>query len=239
MTVLADIVAITTRPETGEAILRVRDHGYKVLGGAALHDLVDRGRLGRTGEGRESRVIVLDPSPVAEPSLEYGLTRVRKHPEQWPRNAVLRLGGGTKLRDGIYGGLATEGVLGPRQRSGVFGKRYPVLDPRHRDDLLRRLRATLVDDREPDATTRRLAALLAVGDGDTGPLLDIVVDRPGETAPEDGPARREAKKHAKRRGMELAKDDWIALTTLRAIELPQQIVKTTAMFGIAEAAIPK
>ena len=238
MTVLADIVSIMTRPGTGESIVRVRDHGYKVLGGAALHDLVDRGRLGRTGEGRKSRVVVLDPSPVAEPSLEYGLARVRNHPEQWPRNAVLRLGGGTKLRDGIYGGLVAEGVLGPLQSSGMCGKRYPVLDPRHRDDLLGRLRATLVDGGEPDETIRRLAALLAVGDGDTGPLLDIVLDSP-VAAPEGGPARRELKERAKRRGMELAKDDWIALTTLRAIELPQQIVRTTAMFGIADAAIPK
>lgn len=239
MTLLADIVSITTHPDTGKAIVRVRDHGYKVLGGAALHDLVDRGRLGRTGEGRKSRVVVLDPSPVPEPSLEYGLARVREHAEQWPRNAVLRLGGGTKLRDGIYGGLVTEGVLGPRRKAGLFGARYPVLDPRHRDDLLARLHRTLVDGMEPDEITRRLAALLAVGDGDTGPLLGIVLDRPGARMPENGPARREVEKRVKQRGMELAKEDWIALTTLRAIELPQQIVKTTAIFGIVDASIPR
>lgn len=239
MTTLADLVSITTEPDTGESILTVRSHGYKLLGGAALYDLVDRGRLGRTGEGRASRVMLLDPSPVAEPSLEYGLSRTRGHPEQWPRNAVLRLGGGTKLRDGIYGGLGAEGVLGPLEKSGLFTKRYRVLDLRHRDLLIGLLHAALLDDAQPDESTRRLAALLTVGDDDTGPLLDIILDWPSAGPPPTGSARQAAKKQAEARGMEIAKLDWIALTTLRAIQLPQQIVKTTAWFGIADAAIPK
>ncbi|MFD1718404.1 GOLPH3/VPS74 family protein [Georgenia deserti] len=240
MTALADLACLTTAPETGAPILTVRRHGYKLLGGAALYDLVDRGKLGRTGEGRASRVVVLDPSPVPEPSLEYGLARVRGHGEQWPRNAVLRLGGGVKLREGIYGGLAAEGVLGRRERAGLFSPdRYRVLDVPRRDNIIGHLHAALLEGYEPHPATRRLAALLTVGDPHAGPLLDIVLDWPGSGQRLSGSARSTARKHATASGMEMAKHDWIALTTLRAILLPQQIAQASAVFGIADTAIPK
>lgn len=118
MTTLADFTVATIRPQTGEEVLRVRRHGYKLLGAAALYDLLDRGRLGRTGEGIGSRVVLLDPSPVPEPSLEHALSNVRRYREQYPRNAILRMGGGLWLREGIHGGLAKERVLGPRRGPG-------------------------------------------------------------------------------------------------------------------------
>lgn len=240
MTVLADLVSITTRPDTGAPILKVRSHGYKLLGGAILYDLVDRGRLGRTGEGNKSRVVLLDPAPVPEPSLEYGLARVRRHREQWPRNAVLRLGGGIKLRDGIYGGLVTEGVLGPKETTGRFtAPRHRVLDPGHRDELLRRLQAALLGGQPSDRTTRRLAALLAIADQDSGPLLDIVLDGPGDSAPPSGAARQELRARATERSREMIRSDWIALSVLRAVKLPQELAKAGSMMGLADSFIPR
>lgn len=240
MTTLADLTITTLRPETGKEILPVRAHGYKLLGAAALYDLLDRGRLGLTGEGRRSRVVVLDPTPVAEPSLEHALANVRKHREQSPRNALLRLGGGIDLRKGLHGGLVAEGVLGPRERSGVFGSRYRVLVPQRREDLVARLHAMLLGGHAPDESTRRVAALLTVGEvQDTGHLLDAVLDWPGMGPPPIGRDRAGARKWAIDVGMAAVREDWVALTALRAIALPQQLAAIGATFGIAQAAIPE
>ena len=240
MTTLADVTITTLRPGTGEEVLRVRGHGYKLLGAAALYDLLDRGRLGRTGEGRASRVVLLDPTPVPEPSLEHTLANVRKHREQRPGNAILRLGGGIDLRTGIHGGLAAEGVLGPRERSGLFGSRYPVLDLRRRDDLVARLHAMLLGGRAPDEATRRVAALLTVGEVEgTGHLLDIVLDWPGMGPPQTGRDRDGARAWAVDVGMAAVREDWVALTALRSITLPKQLAAAGAAFGIAQAAIPE
>lgn len=238
MTTLADLVSITTDPGTGAEILTVRQHGYKLLGGAALYDLVDRRRLGREGEGNATRVVVLDASPVPEPSLEYGMRRVRRHARQRPRNAVLRLGGGVRLRGGIHGGLVTEGVLGPSERSGLFSPpRHRVLDPARREALIAGLGATMLGGSRPDETTRRLAGLLAVADGDSGPLLGIVLD--AACVPVSGPARNDAARRAMARCMDIVRTDWIALTTLRAVKLPQQLAAIGGALGLADAMIPR
>lgn len=115
MTTLADFVVITTGPEDGKAILTVRHYGYLLLGGAVLYDLIDRGSLGLSGQGGSERAVVCNPASVPEPSLEYYLASVRDKNEQRPHHAVQRLGGGLKLREGIYGGLVQEGVLSPLQ----------------------------------------------------------------------------------------------------------------------------
>lgn len=239
MTLLADIVVITTNPGSGEPILYVRNSGYKILGGAALYELIDRGKLGLAGEGRGTRVVVLDPTPVPEPSLEYGFATARKHEKQLPRNAVLRLAGGFHLYDGIYGGLAQEGVLGRDQKSGPFSPhRFQVLHPARRDALIDGLRAVLLGGQAPDEHLRRLAALLVVADDHAGPLLDIVIDRHIAVGAMPASERRPAKEFAARRALELAKGDWIAATTLQAILLPLQIETSAAAIALASAMIP-
>lgn len=166
---------------------------------------------------------------------------MRRYREQYPRNAILRMGGGLWLREGIHGGLAKERVLGPPERSGLFGgNRYQVLDPRHRDELVGRLHAMLLGGRVPDEATRRVAALLTVGEVEgTGRVLDIVLDRPGAGPPPTGADRDGARKHAVAVGMAAVREDWVALTALRAITLPKQLVAVGAAFGIAQAAIPE
>lgn len=237
MTTLADLVAVTTSPQDASRVLTVRVDGYKLLGAAALYDLLDRGRLGRTGEGRGSRVVLLDPSPVTEPSLEYGLARVRDHAEQRPRNAVLRLASGTKAVEGVYGGLVDEGILGPGEKRGRFSsRRYPLRDTPRRDDLLDGLARTLLDGAPPDEPVRRLAALLAVGHDDAGRVLDPVLD--GAGVPASGSARRGAARRASATGMELVKADWVALTALASIQVPKRLSRTAVTLGIAEALIP-
>ena len=239
MTTLADVVVATLDPYSGKEILPVRRHGYKLLGAAALHDLLERGRLGRTGEGNRSRVVLLDPSAVPEPSLEGCLDTVRGHREQAPHNALLRLGGGIRLRERIHGGLATEGVIGPRERAGLLGSRYRVRGPDHQYALIGRLHAMLLGGRRPDEATRRLAALLTVGDTlDVGHLLDIVLDWPGAGAPPTGRDRTAARERAVEVGRAAIRDDWVALTAVRAITLPRQLAAVGATLGVAAAAIP-
>ena len=240
MTTLADLVVATLDPYTGKEILPVRRHGYKLLGAAALHDLLDRGRLGRTGEGIRSRVVLLDPSAIPEPSLEGCLDTVRGHREQRPCNAILRLGGGTKLRERIHGGLAAEGVIGPREKAGFLGSRYRVLDPGHQYALIGRLHAMLLGGRAADESTRRIAALLTVGDTlDVGHLLDIVLDWPGAGPAPTGADRAAARERAVEVGRAAIREDWVALTAVRAITLPRQIAAVGAALGVVDAAIPQ
>jgi len=240
MTTLADVVVATLDPYSGEEILPVRRHGFKLLGAAALHDLLERGRLGRTGEGNRSRVVLLDPSPVAEPSLERCLDAVRGHREQTPRNAILRLGGGVKLRERIHDGLAAEGVIGPREKAGLLGSRYRVQHPDHQHALVGRLHAMLLGGRTPDEPTRRLAALLTVGETlEVGHLLDIVLDWPGAGTPLTGSDRGAARERAVEVGRAAIAQDWVALTAVRAITLPRQLTRVGALLGVAEAAIPE
>lgn len=226
MTTLSDLVLVTLDPRTGNSVLKVRSHGYKLLGGAALYDLTDRRRLRLEGRDASSHVVVSDPSPVPKPSLEFALGRMRRHDRQLPRNAVLRLCSGTKTRSGIYGGLVTEGVIAPWPGE-TRRYRFRVVDLQRREQLIAALHAALLGGRPCAEPVRRLAGLLVAGDGATffpgqaGELMDIVVSWPGAGQIPGTDERRRLRETAVNRAKALAGGDWIAEITAYSIALPE------------------
>ncbi|MCX6405907.1 MAG: GPP34 family phosphoprotein [Propionibacteriales bacterium] len=212
MTVAKDLLLVATDPRTGRVRLATTAT-EPALGGAALIDLVLLGRLRLVGAGRKARVEVVDRTPVADPSLQAAFARVWQQGRLTPKSTISRLG--RRQRKVLLADLETAGAL--RRQRRLLLERYDVGDPVHRDDLVARLRAVLLQQQPADETTGPLVGLLlAIGH------LGIVVDR------------RDVKA-AKARAKVVAEGDWASDGVRQVIQDAQNamtaVIGTSAVLG--------
>ncbi len=215
MTVAENLLLLAIDPESGK--IRIGStQSDPVLGGAALIELVNRGRLALEGEGRKARVVVADPAPVDDPPLEAALARIRQRGRQAPKSAVTRLG--KKYRGAALEQMQREGDV-RRLEQRVLGfpvERYEIVDGARRGDLLGRVDAVLLRDQPADEETGPLVGLLLAAD-----LLGLVVTRAD---------RRQARARAK----VVAEGAWASDGVRSAIASAQAAM--TAAIGAAAAA---
>ncbi|ALX03347.1 GOLPH3/VPS74 family protein [Aeromicrobium erythreum] len=212
MTVAKDLLLVATDPRTGRVRLATTAT-EPALGGAALIDLVLLGRLRLVGAGRKTRVEVVDRTPVADPPLQAAFARVWQQGRLTPKNTISRLG--RRQRKVLLADLEAAGAL--RRQRRLLLERYDVGDPVHRDDLVTRLRAVLLQEQPADETTGPLVGLLLA----TG-HLGIVVDR------------RDVKA-AKARAKVVAEGDWASDGVRQVIQDAQNamtaVIGTSAVLG--------
>jgi hypothetical protein len=212
MTVAKDLLLVATDPRTGRVRLATTAT-EPALGGAALIDLVLLGRLRLVGAGRKARVEVVDRTPVADPPLQAAFARVWQQGRLTPKNTISRLG--RRQRKVLLADLEAAGAL--RRQRRLLLERYDVGDPVHRDDLVTRLRAVLLQEQPADETTGPLVGLLLA----TG-HLGIVVDR------------RDVKA-AKARAKVVAEGDWASDGVRQVIQDAQNamtaVIGTSAVLG--------
>ncbi|MEH3067650.1 MAG: GPP34 family phosphoprotein [Aeromicrobium erythreum] len=212
MTVAKDLLLVATDPRTGRVRLATTAT-EPALGGAALVDLVLLRRLRLVGAGRKARVEVVDRTPVADPPLQAAFARVWQQGRLTPKNTISRLG--RRQRKVLLADLEAAGAL--RRQRRLLLERYDVGDPVHRDDLVTRLRAVLLQEQPADETTGPLVGLLLA----TG-HLGIVVDR------------RDVKA-AKARAKVVAEGDWASDGVRQVIQDAQNamtaVIGTSAVLG--------
>ena len=199
---------MVTDPTSGKARIGSM-YTDAVLGGGILFDLVASGRLALDGEGRKARVVVVDRSPVLDPAIEQAFAQIRSKGRQSPQNVVTKLG--RKSKQHLYASLATKGVVQPttKKRMGLFpSTRYTILDTVRRDDLLVRVRASLLHDQPADAESGPLIGLLSAAD-----LTKLMVDKP-------------ERKQAKARAKVISEGDWASEGVRKAIQAAQSAIST-------------
>ena len=217
MSTAGDLLLLTTDPTSGKSTIGSMESDA-VLGGAMLYDLVELGRLALEGKDKKARVAVADRAPVPDPALEAAFARVRDRKPAKAQNIVTRLG--KHGQKNLYSALAAEGSVRARDKKlfGIFPlTRHDVLAKVRRDDLLRRIRASLLQGQPPDDETGPLIGLLSAGN-----LVKFVVDRPD-------------RKRAKKRAAEIAEGDW-ASESVRAAIRAANAAMTAAIAASAAAA---
>ena len=218
MTTAEDLLLIVTDPLTGKPQLDSMK-ADPVIGGAHLLDLVAAGRLALEGEGRKARVVVVSHAPVGDPLLEQAFTRVRNRGRQTPQNAVTRLG--KHGRKNAYAALVAKGQMRvrPAKVLGIFAvSRHEIVDTARRNDLVNRVRASLLHDQPADAETGPLIGLLSAGD-----LTKLLVDKPD-------------RKRAKARAKVIADGDWASEGVRKAIQAAQSAVTAGIVAATAASA---
>jgi Golgi phosphoprotein 3 (GPP34) len=127
------------------------------LGGALLTELA----LGGYVEVDDARVTAHGGRSCPEhPALAAALAEIEATPRR-AKACVAKLAKGARRR--LLAALVERGVLRAEARRvlGVFpGRRFPVADPKPREEALARLRASVVDGAEPDERTAALAGLI-------------------------------------------------------------------------------
>jgi len=219
MTTAEDLLLIVTDPQTGKAQLDSMK-ADPVVGGAHLLDLVAAGRLSLDGPGRRARVVVASHTPVGDPVLDQAFARVRNRGRQTPQNAVTRLG--KQGRKHVYAALVAKRQMQQRpvKALGMFPlSRYDVIDSARRNDLVNRVRASLLHDQPADAETGPLIGLLAAAD-----LTKLLVDKS---------ERRLAKQRAK----VIAEGDWASEGVRKAIQAAQSAVTAGIMVAATAGAV--
>ncbi|AXT86637.1 hypothetical protein C6I20_16665 [Aeromicrobium sp. A1-2] len=217
MSTAEDVLLIVTDPSSGKPGLDSMKV-EAVLGGAHLMDLVTSGHLGLEGKGRKARVVVTRAAPVADPILAAAFARVQNRRRQAPQNVVSRLG--KQGRKTVYAALIADGRLArrPAKALGIFPlTRYDVIDTARRDDLLNRIRASLLHDQPADSETGPVIGLLAAAD-----LTRLLVDKSD---------RRLAKARAK----VIAEGDWASEGVRQAIQAAQTVLNIAMITASATA----
>ncbi len=218
MSTAEDFLLIATDPLSGKPLI-ASPQADPVFGGAFMLDLVTAGRLTVEGEGRKARVVVVDHAPVDDELIEQAFHRIRNKGRQKPQTAVTRLGkNGRKL---VYESLAAKGVVRPRQAKalGIFTlTRHDVIDTARRNDLLTRIRSSLLHHLPIDAETGPLIGLLAASD-----MVKVFVDKPD-------------RKVAKARAKVLAEGDWATEGVRKAIQAAQAAVTAGVVAATSAAA---
>ena len=206
MSTAEDLLLIVTDPLSGKPRLDSMK-ADPVLGGAHLLDLVAAGHLALDGQGRKARVVVTSHAPVGDPVLEEAFARVRNRGRQTPQNTVMKLG--KQGRRHVYAALVAKGQMRtrPAKALGIFQlSRHEVVDSARRDDLINRVRASLLHSQPADAETGPLIGLLSAAD-----LTKLLVDKP-------------ERKLAKARAKVIAEGDWASDGVRKAIQAAQSAV---------------
>ncbi|KQV74980.1 hypothetical protein ASC61_08205 [Aeromicrobium sp. Root344] len=218
MTTAEDLLLIVTDPGSGKAQLDSMK-ADPVIGGAHLLDLVTAGRLSLDGQGRRARVVVSSHTPVGDPVLDQAFARIRNRGRQTPQNAVTRLG--KQGRKHVYAALVAKRQMQqrPAKALGIFPlSRYDVVDTARRNDLVNRVRASLLHDQPADAETGPLIGLLAAAD-----LTKLLVDK-------------SERKLAKQRAKVIAEGDWASEGVRKAIQAAQSAVTAGIMVAATAGA---
>lgn len=151
--VLLTLFQPTSHTIAGENIL------FYVLGAAVLADLSQEGRLSVT-EGRLSTTLEAAGEPPADPLLEPAWSYIATKPRdvQTVLAAV-----GPELRAPVLERLVARGDLReePHRTLGIFPTTRLVRGSDRRDELMRRVKAVLLDGQEPDARTATIIALIS------------------------------------------------------------------------------
>lgn len=217
MSTVADLVLVTTDSRTGRSAIG-SFAADAVLGGAILVDLVETGRLRLEGEGRHTKVAVIDERPSDDPVLEAAFAQIRGKRHRNPQTAVTKLG--KHARNRTYEHLTAIGAVRatPSRVLGIFPvTRYGIVQSAHRKDLLARISGSLLHHRPVDPQTGPLISLLAAAD-----LLKVAVDK-------------QDLKRAKTRAKHIAAEDWAGESVRKAIEASQAVLVATVV-GTAAAA---
>ncbi|MCW2800675.1 MAG: hypothetical protein JWQ70_2147 [Aeromicrobium sp.] len=212
MSTAEDFLLIATDPESGKTMFGA-PQSDPVLGGAFLLDLVATGRLTLEGKDRKARVVVADRAPVDNPVVALAFARVVNKGRLTPQKSISTMGKQSKKV--VYDALLASGTLRrrPAKALGIFPlTRYDFVDASRRDDLLARIRASLLYDQPADAETGPLIGLLSAAD-----LTKIIVDKPD-------------RKRAKARAKVLADGDWATEAVRKAVKAAQ-----AAMSGVIAA----
>lgn len=216
MTTAEDFLLVMTDPTTGKPMMGSAETDA-LFGGAFLFDLVAAGRLALEGEGRKARVAITSQAPVDDPVLQAAFMRLHGRKPQSPQNAVTRLGRKGRVR--TYEALVRKGAVRTRDEKvlGLFAlTRHDVVDTVRRDDLVRRIRASLLTEQPADAETGPVIGLLSAAD-----LTKKLVDRSD---------RRQAKARAK----VVAEGDWASEGVRKAIQAAQSAM-TAAVIAASVA----
>lgn len=154
----AEILLLALDDEKGTVGAGVSCTLDTALAGAQLLDLV----MARRITIEDKRVFVLDDSPLDDPVLNAGLTRILR--ESKPKRAesmIPKLAKG--LRKRLLAQLVEKGIVCEEERE-IFGfipkKRYPEVNGVVEDDLRRRVRNVVLAELEPDERTAALAAVI-------------------------------------------------------------------------------
>ncbi len=218
MSIAEDFLLIATDPVSGKPLI-ASPQADPVFGGAFLLDLVAAGRVTVDGEGRKARVVVSNHAPVHDDLTEQAFARIRNKGRLKPQTAVTRLGkNGRKL---VYESLADKGAVRPRPAKalGLFPlTRHDVIDTARRNDLLTRIRSSLLHQLPIDAETGPLIGLLAASD-----MVKVFVDKPD-------------RKVAKARAKVLAEGDWATEGVRKAIQAAQAAVTAGIVAATSAAA---
>ncbi len=218
MTTGEDFLLIATDPESGKPLIG-SPQADPVFGGAFLLGLVAAGRVTLEGEGRKARVAIVDHAPVADPLTEQAFARIRNRGLQKPQSTVTRLGkNGRKL---LYTSLVSKGTMRsrPAKALGIFPlTRHDIIDTARRDDLLARIRSSLLHDQPVDSETGPLIGLLSAAD-----MVKIVVDKPDRKA-------------ARARAKVLADGDWASEGVRKAIQAAQAAITASIVAASTAAA---
>jgi Golgi phosphoprotein 3 len=134
-----------------------------VLAGAVLMDLLLTDRL-RFADGK---LAVADASPTGDAVLDDALTKLERSAKpRSPQHWVNRLAG-DHLRDRVIDELVQRQIVRREEHHilGIFpANRFPTEDPTPEQAVRARLRAVLLEGREPEPRDAALVALLKAGD---------------------------------------------------------------------------
>lgn len=163
MSIATDLVLVATDPTTYKLTLSSVNNDA-IIGGAHLLDLVAAHRVAVEGTAKKVRVRVIDGSPCADPEVDEALARIRDGKTRKAADAVSRLG-----KNGVqnaYRRLVGTGQVRDRQESFLgFGlRRYDVVDIARREDLIARIRGSLLRGLPVDSASGPLIGLLQASD---------------------------------------------------------------------------
>ena len=156
--IVEDTLLLLFQPDSGtiagENIL------FYVLGGAVLADLALAGRVEAEEQGLFTRVRAVGDGDAPDPLLASALTSLSKKPQDV--QAVLA-GIGPQLRGPVLDRVVARGDLHRAEGKvlGLFPTTKLTLASERRSDLIRSVRAALIDGDAPDPRTAASIALLS------------------------------------------------------------------------------
>ncbi|QDE35948.1 GPP34 family phosphoprotein [Microbacterium foliorum] len=156
--IVEDTLLLLFQPDSG--IIAGENILFYVLGGAVLADLALAGRVEAEEQGLFTRVRAAGDGDAPDPLLAPALTSLSKKPQDV--QAVLA-GIGPQLRGPVLDRVVARGDLHRAEGKvlGLFPTTKLTLASERRSDLIRSVRAALIDGDAPDPRTAASIALLS------------------------------------------------------------------------------